>query len=250
MQRKPLIAGNWKCFKTLSEAMLLVRKVRKGCVSSVDILVAPPFTVLYAVSRELQGSPIEVAGQNVHWEAQGAWTGEISAEQLLDAGCKYAIVGHSERRQYFGETPGTVNNRLHRCFETDLIPILCIGESLKERESGQAKDRILRDLGHCLKGLTAFCVSRMIVAYEPVWAIGTGLTATPEIAQKAHFWIRDWFNGKYSSEISNGLRILYGGSVNPDNIADLMKQPDIDGVLVGGASLDAKSFLKIIHYES
>ena len=250
MPRKPLIAGNWKCFKTLAEARLLARAVRKGRVSTVDMLVAPPFTALAAVAEELAGCPIGMAGQNVHWAPPGAWTGEIAAEQLLDAGCRYALVGHSERRQFFGETAETVNRRLRRCLETDLAPILCTGESRDERQSGQAKEIILRDLAGCLEGLTASGVSRIIVAYEPVWAIGTGLTATPETAQEVHAWIRGWFNSEYSSQLSSRLRILCGGSVKSDNAAELMAQPDIDGALVGGASLDAESFLGIANFES
>ena len=250
MQRRPLIAGNWKCFKTLGEARLLAREVRDGRVSTVDMLVAPPFTALAAVAKELSGCPVAVAGQNVHWEPQGSWTGEIAAEQLLEAGCEYVIVGHSERRQFFGETAETINQRLRRCLETGLIPILCTGESHEERQSGQAKEVILRDLRVCLDGLTASGVSRIIVAYEPVWAIGTGLTATPETAQEVHAWIRRWFDREHSSQLSSRLRILYGGSVKAENAADLMGQPDIDGALVGGASLDAKSFLGIACFES
>ncbi len=252
VQRKPLIAGNWKCFKTVAQGRQLVRELRNGAgvVSDVDIVVAPPFTALAAVGEELSGSGIGLAAQNVHWEPQGAWTGEIAAEQLLDVGCGYAIIGHSERRQFFGETPGSVNQRLRRCLETNLIPIVCTGEIQSTRELGQAKEIILGDLAVCLDGLTASQLSRMIIAYEPVWAIGTGLTATPEIAQEVHHWIRSWTAREYSPQLSRAVRILYGGSVKPDNVSDLMRQEDIDGALVGGASLDAKSFLGIVQFES
>ena len=186
------------------------------------------------MGAELSGSGIGLAAQNVHWEAQGAWTGEIAAEQLLDVGCGYAIIGHSERRQFFGETSGTVNRRLRRCLETNLIPIVCTWETQDERESGQAKEVILGDLASCLDGLTASDLSRMIIAYEPIWAIGTGLTATPEIAQEVHQWIRSWTAREYSPQLSSSVRILYGGSVKPDNASDLMRQEDIDGALVEG----------------
>ncbi len=250
-RRKPLIAGNWKCFKTVAQGRELVRELKNSTafVSDVDIVVAPPFTALAAVGEELSGSGIGVAAQNVHWEPPGAWTGEIAAEQLLDAGCEYAIVGHSERRQLFGETSDTVNRRLRRCLEIGLVPILCTGEVQHERESGLAKEVILGDLGACLDGLTASELSRMIIAYEPVWAIGTGLTATPETAQEVHRWIRSWIAREYSPQVSTTVRILYGGSVKPDNASDLMQQKDIDGALVGGASLDAESFLGIVKFE-
>ena len=252
MQRKPLVAGNWKCFKTVAEGRQLAREIRDGAteVSDVDVVVAPPFTGLAAVGEELSGSGIGLAGQGVHWEPQGAWTGEIAAEQLLDVGCGYVILGHSERRQFFGETSGTVNRRLRRCLETNLIPIVCTGETQKERQSGQAKEVILGDLAGCLDGLTASQLSRMIIAYEPLWAIGTGLTATPETAQQVHEWIRSWTASEYSPQLSGSVRILYGGSVKPDNASDLMGQEDIDGALVGGASLDSKTFLGIVQFES
>ena len=252
MARKPLIAGNWKCFKTIAEGRRLARELRSGAanVSDVDIMVAPPFTALAAVAEELSGSGIGLAAQNVHWEPPGAWTGEIAAEQLLDVGCQYAIIGHSERRQFFGETSGTVNRRLRRCLETNLIPIVCTGETQDQRQAGRAKEVILGDLAGCLDGLTASQLSRMIIAYEPLWAIGTGLTATPEIAQQVHQWIRSWTASEYSSQLSGAVRILYGGSVKPDNASDLMGQEDIDGALIGGASLDSKTFLGIVQFES
>ena len=252
MQRNPLIVGNWKCFKTVGEGRQLAREIRDGAtdISDVDIVVAPPHTGLAAVGEELSGADIGLAAQNVHWEPPGAWTGEIAAEQLLDVGCGYVIIGHSERRQFFGETPGTVNRRLRRCLEMNLIPIVCTGETQQERESGQAKEVILGDLAGCLNGLTASQLSRMIIAYEPLWAIGTGLTATPEMAQQVHEWIRSWTASEYSPQLSSRVRILYGGSVKPDNASDLMGQEDIDGALVGGASLDSKTFLGIVQFES
>ncbi len=252
MQRKPLIVGNWKCFKTVAEGRQLARGLRNGAagVSDVDVVVAPPFTALAAVGEELSGSEIGLAAQSVHWEPQGAWTGEIAAEQLLDVGCGYVILGHSERRQFFGETSRTVNRRLRRCLETSLAPIVCSGETQDQRASGQAKEVILGDLEGCLDGLTAPELSRMIIAYEPLWAIGTGLTATPEVAQQVHEWIRSWTASEYSPQVSSRVRILYGGSVKPDNVSDLMGQEDIDGALVGGASLDSKTFLGIVQFKS
>lgn len=247
-QRIPFIVGNWKCFKTIEEARLLVRQIREGFgdESEVDVVVAPPYTALAVVAGELAGSPVQMAGQNVHWEAQGAWTGEICTEQLLDVGCQYAIVGHSERRQFFCETAETVARRVQRCLESGIVPILCTGETQEDRQSGRAKDVILGDLERCVSGLTASGLSRIIIAYEPVWAIGTGLTATPEAAQEVHGWIRQWLGARDGAQLADEIRILYGGSVKADNVSDLLREKDIDGALIGGASLSAESFLSIL----
>jgi triosephosphate isomerase (TIM) len=250
--RTPVIAGNWKMNKSTSEARLLARAIRQtaGEVTHCQVVMAPPYTALQAVAEELKGSKIILAAQNVHWEAKGAFTGEISIPMLDEIGCGMVIVGHSERRQYFGETDETVNRRAKALLSTALQPIICIGETLAEREAGDYKKVITQQLAGGLDGLTVQNLLRIILAYEPVWAIGTGRTASPEIAQEVHGAIRDWLNQKYGSEAAQQVRILYGGSVKPDNISDLMRQPDIDGALVGGACLEAESFLGIIRFTS
>ncbi len=211
-------------------------------------MLAPPFTSLAAVCGETKGSSIQLAAQNVHWEPKGAFTGEISIAMLEDAGCSMVIIGHSERRQYFGETDETVNRRVKAVLNSSLKAIVCIGETLAEREAGRAHDLITQQLAGGLAGLTLQSLSHIILAYEPVWAIGTGRTASPEIAQEVHKAIRDWLSRQFGSEAAQEVRILYGGSVKPDNVSVLMRQPDIDGALVGGACLEAESFLRIIHY--
>lgn len=248
--RTPVIAGNWKMNKNTEEARSLARAIKAGAVDAdhCQVVIAPPFTALSAVAAELRGSPIALAAQNVHWEAQGAFTGEVSVTMLEDAGCSVVILGHSERRQYFGETDETVNRRIGACLKSSLQAMVCIGETLPQREAGNYKDVIFSQLEDGLAGLTPVYLSRIILAYEPVWAIGTGRTASPAIAQEVHAAIRDWLSKKFGNEAAQAARILYGGSVKPDNIADLMRQPDIDGALVGGACLDAGSFLRIVHY--
>ncbi len=246
-QRRPLIAANWKMHKTLEEARTLGREVRQGLTASVrtEVALAPPFTALAAVAAELAGSGIGLAGQDTYWERQGAFTGAISPLMLKDVGCRYVIVGHSERRQYFGETDQTVNRKLKAALEAELTPICCIGESLEEREQGKTLARVGKQLEDGLAGLSPLTGEQLVLAYEPVWAIGTGLTATPQQAQEVHAFIRSLLReivGAGAEEI----RILYGGSVTPDNAATLMAQPDLDGALVGGASLKADAFLKII----
>ncbi len=246
--RKPLIAGNWKMYKTVPEARTLVRGLRASLDSLTDreILVCPPFCALLAVAEELKGSPIRVGAQNSHWEEQGAFTGEVSPSMLQDAGCHYALVGHSERRQYFGETDATVNKRMHALLKRGLTPIVCVGETLQERESNATQSIIQRQMDNGLKGLEPASV--IVIAYEPVWAIGTGKTASPDQAQEVHSFIRQQFAKISGASMAHDVRILYGGSVKPENMSALMKQPDIDGGLVGGASLDAESFSKISHY--
>ncbi|RLB42630.1 MAG: triose-phosphate isomerase [Deltaproteobacteria bacterium] len=253
-QRMPLIAGNWKMNLSIPEAIALVRALREGLKNTGDreVLVAPPFTTLSAVKEVLEGSSIMLGAQNMHWEDSGAYTGEISGKMLLEAGCTHVILGHSERRLIFHETDSMIDKKVEKACEIGLIPILCIGETLEQREAGKTFE-VLREQ---LDGSLASFVSRaslpreLILAYEPVWAIGTGKTATPEQAQEAHEFIRGWAEEIFGLETAQAVRILYGGSVKPGNISSLMAKKDIDGALVGGASLKYESFLGIIRYES
>lgn len=249
--RIPVIAGNWKMHKTAGDARALARSVREGLGDArhCQVVLAPPFTALAAVAEEIQGSSLMLAAQNVYWESQGAFTGEISVPMLEEIGCTLAILGHSERRQYFGETDATVNRRVRAVLRSSLQPIVCIGETLAERESGNHQSVIAQQLAGGLDSLTHGDLLRIILAYEPVWAIGTGRTASPETAQEMHGFIRVWLSEKFGQDAEK-VRILYGGSVKPDNVDALMQQPDIDGALVGGACLEADSFLRIIHYKS
>ncbi|MBM3790282.1 MAG: triose-phosphate isomerase [Acidobacteria bacterium] len=250
--RVPIIAGNWKMHKTVGEARQLARSVRDGAKSAAHctIVLAPPYTALQAVGDEIAGSPLVLAAQNVHWEPKGAFTGEISIPMLEDLGCRMAIVGHSERRQYSGETDRSVNLRVRALLQSSLAPLLCVGETLEQRESGDYHKTVFQQLTGGLDGLTPREVLRIILAYEPVWAIGTGRTATPETAQEMHRAIRSWLAQGFGREVSDEVRILYGGSVKPDNMQGLMNQPDIDGALVGGACLEADGFLRIIAYDT
>jgi triosephosphate isomerase (TIM) len=249
--RHPIIAGNWKMFKTRSETTAffdaLIPQIQN--VEHCDIVVAPPFTALSAAADEAEGTRVAVSAQDVHWEKEGAFTGEISVRMLLDAGCTYTIVGHSERRQFFGETDETVAKKTRAGIAGGLNVIACVGETLSERDAGQALDTVQRQVRNGLGRLTEANLSHIIVAYEPVWAIGTGRTATPEIAAEMHAAIRKTFAEIYNEAAADALRILYGGSVKPENITALMKEKDIDGALVGGASLDAASFAAIIKYQ-
>ena len=249
--RKPIIAGNWKMYKTIPEALELVQALKPRVVASThcEIVVAPPFTALRAVADRLEGSNVEVAAQDVAQDAgPGAFTGEVSAAMLRDAGARWVIVGHSERRQYCFESDQSVNLKLRCALGADLKPIFCVGERLEDRDAGRADDVVSAQLAGGLRNLTVMEASRIIVAYEPVWAIGTGRTATPEIAQQMHALIRSLFREVVGSEVAEKIRIIYGGSVNPDNIARLMEQTDIDGALVGGASLTPESFSGIVNY--
>ena len=214
----------------------------------VEVVVCPPFTSLDVAADALKGSSIRLGAQNVHWDDEGAYTGEVSTRMLEDCGCEFVILGHSERRQNFKETDEQVNLKLRRALKSSLIPILCVGETLQERARERVEDVVLGQLEQAVDKLTAESLSRIIVAYEPVWAIGTGETATPETAEEVHFMIREWLAEVVSKELSERLRILYGGSVKPDNISSLMAQPNIDGALVGGASLDADSFAGIVRF--
>lgn len=252
MKRTPMIVGNWKMHKTISEARLLVRAIREGVadIPQRQIVLAPPFTALATVREEIAGTPLLLAAQNVHWEPNGAFTGEVSVPMLQDAGCSMVIVGHSERRQYFGETGATVNRKIRAVLKSSLQPIVCVGETLAQREAGDFIEIVAQQLRESLGGLTAQDLLRIILAYEPVWAIGTGRTASPEIAQAMHDVVRKAVARHFDAETAAGIRILYGGSVKPENIGGLMNCPDIDGALVGGACLEAASFLGIIHYDS
>jgi triosephosphate isomerase len=248
--RRPIIAGNWKMNKTVSEAVDLVRQLKAsvGDVREIDIVVAPTFTALQTVSREIEGSNIELAAQDVFWEASGAFTGEISPMMLKDVGCQYVIIGHSERRQYFGETNGSVNKKIEASLAVGLHSIVCVGESLEEREAGKTFDVVKTQVIQCLEGFSREQMEMVTIAYEPIWAIGTGKTATPQQVEEVHAFIREQLGGLTHRQVCEGVRIQYGGSVNPDNISDLMAKPNIDGALVGGASLKADSFSRIVKF--
>ena len=250
MGRLPFMAGNWKMNKTVGEALDLVRELKASLsgVKAVEVAVAPPFTALYAIHKELEGSPIHLAAQNLYWEEKGAFTGEISPLMLKEIGCHYVILGHSERRQFFGETDETVNRRIKAALTQSLKVIFCIGETLKEREERKTFSVIERQVDGGLRGLDDREMKNMVIAYEPVWAIGTGKTATPEQAEEVHRFIRGRLGKLYSGGIPEEIRIQYGGSVTPENIRGLMNQPNIDGALVGGASLKAESFSKIVRF--
>nr|HID59161.1 triose-phosphate isomerase [Desulfobacterales bacterium] len=248
--RKPFIAGNWKMYKTGPEAAELAEELKKlVCdVNGVDIMIAPPFTALGTVYEIIKGSNIQLGGQNLFWKTEGAYTGEISPSMLRSAGCSYVIIGHSERRQHFGETDETISKKIRAALDAELKPILCIGESLEERESNQTYSVLDNQLERCLQGLTSDDIHNLTIAYEPVWAIGTGKTATRDQVQGAHSHIRKRLKEKFGILVEKSLRILYGGSVKPENIKGLMSMPDVDGALVGGASLKAESFAGIIRF--
>jgi triosephosphate isomerase len=248
--RRPFIAGNWKMHKTIQEAVDFARRLVNECAGLAGrrVVIAPPFTALHSVAQVLKGSGIHLSAQNLHDKPAGAYTGEVSAKMLADACCEYVIVGHSERRTFFSETDAVINKKLKTAISFGLRPIFCIGETLREREADQTFSVIDRQIKEGLNNFTTDDIKPVVVAYEPVWAIGTGRTATPEQAQEVHAYIRDVTGRKYGENISGNIAILYGGSVNPDNIGGLMAQSDIDGVLVGGASLDIDSFVRIIKY--
>jgi triosephosphate isomerase (TIM) len=248
--RKALIIGNWKMHKVLEEAVDFAREFAAGFtpLADRDVAIAPPFTALHAVSAVLKNTTIALCAQDVHWEKEGAFTGEISAPMLLDAGCGYVLIGHSERRRWFAESSEDVNRKAKAALKAGLLPVVCVGETLDEREADQTFSVIRRQLKEGLNNIAADDIRRAIVAYEPVWAIGTGRTAAPEQAEEIHNFIRQFMERIHGTDIAAGIRILYGGSVNPDIAAALMAQKDIDGLLVGGASLDPESLRKIIHY--
>ncbi len=250
-KRRPIIAGNWKMNKTATEARDLAGKLIPlvASVRDRDIVLAPTFTSLQTVAESIKGTNLALAAQNLFWEDKGAFTGEISAEMLLALGCKYVIIGHSERRQYFGETDETVNKKIRQALNKGLLPIVCVGELLSEREAGKANNVIERQIAGAFKGVTAAEMQKIVVAYEPVWAIGTGKTATPDQANEIHAFIRSKVKAMYSTEVAEALRIQYGGSVTPDNVSQLMAKPDIDGALVGGASLKPESFAALATFK-
>jgi triosephosphate isomerase len=249
--RRPVIAGNWKMNMTGQEAGRLALELKRllASVEGPEVIIAPPFTALDEVNRQVKGSVIKLAGQNLYWKASGAFTGEISGPMLKAAGCEYVIVGHSERRQLFGETDATVNLRIKAALENGLTPIFCIGETLQERKAGKTWEVLTRQVMQGLAGVDVGVMPQIIVAYEPVWAIGTGQTATDEQAREAHAFLRSLFTESYPRYVAQAVRLLYGGSVKADNVDGLMAQADVDGVLVGGASLDAASFARIVQFQ-
>ena len=246
--RKPIIAGNWKLNKTLKEAIELVTllKRRIGDLQNVEIVVCPPYTALSEVSEILMECDIRLGAQDIYWEEKGAFTGEVSASLVKDAGAQYVIIGHSERRQFFHETDETVNKKTKAALKSHLTPIVCVGETLSERESKKTFKVIETQLKGGFVNLSPEEMKQLVIAYEPVWAIGTGKVATPEQAQEIHAFIRKELSEAFGSEVAQNMRILYGGSVKPDNISSLMGEADIDGALVGGASLDANQFSEIV----
>ena len=245
--RKPVIAGNWKLFKTIAESVALVNELKPLVANNqgVEIVVAPVFTALSRVSDAIEGSNVRLAAQDCYWEEEGAFTGEVAPKLLKDAGCTHVIIGHSERRQYFGETDVTVNKKTKAVIAAGLQAIVCVGESLGERESEQTFSVIETQITGSLAGLAQEAFSSVIIAYEPVWAIGTGKTASDDQAQEVHAFIRQLIARLFNQAVADAIRILYGGSVKPDNVKGLMAQADIDGALVGGASLKAESFAAI-----
>ncbi|MFB3778529.1 MAG: triose-phosphate isomerase [Bryobacteraceae bacterium] len=248
--RRPLLAGNWKMYKTAAETAAFFEKFLPlvAGVQERDIVIAPPFVDIPAAVAAAQGSRVEIGGQDLYWAKEGAFTGEVSAPMLAGVGAKWVIIGHSERRQYFGETDETVYQKTVAALEAGLNPIVCVGERLEERESGKTEPVLLAQLRGGLGQLGANQIEKVTIAYEPVWAIGTGKTATPQMAQEAHRYIRSMIARQFGFGPANQIRILYGGSVKPDNAKGLMEQSDIDGALVGGASLEPASFASIVNY--
>src|SRR6478672_903769 len=250
--RKPFIAGNWKMYKLLDEAVqtALALKPLVANANHCEVVIAPVFTALKIVADRLEGSNINVSAQDCAAQNDfGAHTGEVAPTMLKDVGCSHTIIGHSERRQFYGETDESVNKKTKAALEAGLTAIVCIGEMLSDREAGNAETVVETQLNGGLRGLTVADMERIIIAYEPVWAIGTGKTATPEQAQEMHGYIRGRLEESHGKQVADAIRVLYGGSVKPDNIAELMSQPDVDGALVGGASLEAESFSKIVNYK-
>jgi triosephosphate isomerase (TIM) len=246
--RHPFIAGNWKMFKTVHDTVVYVKEFRSVVkdIEDVEIVLAPPFTALHAAAEAARNSNVGIAGQNLHWEREGAFTGEISGAMVREAGADYVIIGHSERRQFFGETDASVNRKLRAALGAGLIPIVCIGETLEERERNATLTVLDRQIKDGFDGITGEQVGALVIAYEPVWAIGTGRTATAAQAQEAHAHVRQRLRQWFGAPAADECHVIYGGSVKPDNTRDLIGQPDVDGALVGGASLDIKSFSEII----
>jgi len=246
--RHPFIAGNWKMFKTVHEAVVYVKEFRSLVkdIEDVEIVVAPTFTAVHACAEAARNTRVGIAAQNLHWEREGAFTGEISGPMIKEAGAEYVIIGHSERRTLFGETDETVNRKVRAAIAANLIPIVCIGETLAEREAGATMSVLDRQIKAGFDGITGEQVGALVVAYEPVWAIGTGRTATTDQAQEAHAHIRQRLRQWFGAPAADECHVIYGVSVKPDNTKDLIAQPDVDGALVGGASLDIKSFFEIV----
>ncbi|GFZ94591.1 triosephosphate isomerase [Paenibacillus marchantiophytorum] len=246
MSRKPIIAGNWKMFKTVSEAVSFVNEIKGSTVEGVESVICSPFTNLPALVEAAKGTDVHVGAQNLHFEDNGAFTGEISGVMLKDLGVEYVIIGHSERRAYFAETDDIVNKKVVAAFKHGLTPILCVGEKLEEREAGQTKDVCKVQTEAAFASLSAEQAAQVVIAYEPIWAIGTGKSSTAEDAQDVIGYIRQLVSGLYGAAVADAVRIQYGGSVKPNNIAEYMAQPDIDGALVGGASLEAASYIQLV----
>lgn len=251
-ERRPLAVGNWKMHKNVAEALDLATAIKNAVAPAaraddMEVVLAPPYTALHPVGKRLEGSAVLLAAQNCYWETQGAFTGEVSAAMLAELGCRYVIVGHSERRQHFHETDALINLKAKAVLKYGMRPILCIGETLSERDAGEMPGRLVGQLAEGLFGFTPTMLAETVIAYEPIWAIGTGRVATTEQAQEAHHYIRSYLHSELG-EVARTVRILYGGSVKPNNTAGLMSQPDVDGVLVGGASLKADDFLHIVNY--
>ena len=245
--RTPIIAGNWKMFKTAGEAVAFVEQVKgKAEIAGVESVICAPFTCLPALAEAVKGTTLKIGAQNMHWEDSGAYTGEVSGAMLKDLGVQYVIIGHSERRAYFAETDATVNKKVHSAFRHGLIPIVCVGESLEQREAGQTKDVCRLQTEAALDGLTAKQAARIVIAYEPIWAIGTGKTSTAKDANEVIGYIRERIAAKFGADAAAQTRIQYGGSVKPNNIRDFMLQPEIDGALVGGASLEPESYIRLV----
>lgn len=247
--RTPIIAGNWKMNKTVKEALELVKDIKnQERNSNVEVVLCVPFTDLMEVKKEIDGTDIKLGAQNMHWEDSGAYTGEISPLMLKEIGIDYVIIGHSERRQYFNETDETVNKKAKAALKHDINPIICVGETLEERESGREKEIVKGQVLKAIEGIEEKSLKNIVIAYEPIWAIGTGKTASSKDANDIISFIREVIGNKYGKDISEKIRIQYGGSVKPANINEIMKESDIDGVLVGGASLKARDFLKLINF--
>jgi len=246
--RTPFIAANWKMYKTVSEAVVFAKELRADVkdVADVEIVIAPPFTAIHAVAEALRNSNIGVAAQNMYWEREGAFTGEVSAGMIKEAGAEYVIIGHSERRRIFGETDAFVNRKLVAAYAAGLWPIMCVGETLDERERNETHAVLDHQLKFGLDGMSGEQIGDLVIAYEPVWAIGTGKTATASQAQEAHHHIRGRLRQWFGADAAEKCHVIYGGSVKPDNIAELMREPDVDGGLVGGASLNVRSFADIV----
>jgi triosephosphate isomerase len=251
MMRTPLMAGNWKMNKTVDEAVAMVNEL-KGLVADakdVDVAICAPAVDLYAMNEVVADTNIDLGAQNMYYKESGAYTAELSPAMVKSVGCKYVIIGHSERREIFGETDELLNLKLKAAFANGIVPILCIGETLTERESGALYDKVKFQLAAALSGIEASDVKDMVLAYEPIWAIGTGKTATPEQAEEMIKFIRETVADMYDTDTAEAIRIQYGGSVKPNNVKEIMAQPNIDGALVGGASLEAESFSKIVNFK-